>query len=174
VSILFQKANLSDKSLNLANFNRMVDYVGRLANMTSPNMLIDRNPNGYVLKVLPSTTASTAMSYSDWAFGSEAIGNTVRVYNPALQHGEFLSFTPSGTYVDVLVTGGTSSTPNYIVCKYIRKTSLTIEATSYASIPTPSISYFWIPIASVYLDASGLAVIKCRLVIGMIFFSGEI
>jgi hypothetical protein len=56
MSVLFQKASLSDKSLNLANFNRMVDYVGRLANMTSPNMMIDRNPNGYVLKVLPGKT----------------------------------------------------------------------------------------------------------------------
>lgn len=85
MSVLFQKANLSDKSLNLANFNRIVDYVGRLANMSSPNMMIDRNPSGYVLKVLPSS--STTMDYSDFAFGYSISGATVTVNAGTIRHG---------------------------------------------------------------------------------------
>jgi hypothetical protein len=45
--------------------------------MTSPNMTIDNNPNGYVLKVKPST--STTMSYSDFAFGFSISGAVVTV-----------------------------------------------------------------------------------------------
>ena len=88
MSILFNKANPTDKSLDLANFNRMVDYVGRLANMISPNMLIDRNPNGYVLKVLPSTSTSSTMSYSDWAFGFSISGTQVTVNVGAVFQGK--------------------------------------------------------------------------------------
>jgi hypothetical protein len=94
MSILFQKAELSHKSLNLANFNRMVDYIGRLANMTSPNMMIDRNPNGYVLKVLPST--SSTMSYSDWAFGFSIDGAVVTVNAGKVRHGVRTPITVAG------------------------------------------------------------------------------
>ena len=99
MSVLFQKANLSDKSLNLTNFNRMVDYIGRLANMTSPNMLIDRNPNGYVLKVLPST--SSTMSYSDWSFGFEISGATVTVNAGKVRHGTRTAVSVAETPVEI-------------------------------------------------------------------------
>ena len=95
MSVLFNKANLTDKSLNLANFNRIVDYVGRLANMTSPNMMIDRNPNGYVLKVLPST--SSIMSYSDWAFGFSISGNVVTVTGGTVWQGTRPPVTVAGS-----------------------------------------------------------------------------
>ena len=85
MSILFQKANLTDKSLNLTNFNRMVDYVGRLANMSSPNMTIDQSPTGYVLKVKPSSTST--MSYSDWAFGFSISGAVVTVNQGRVRQG---------------------------------------------------------------------------------------
>jgi hypothetical protein len=99
MSILFQKANLTDKSLNLANFNRMVDYLGRLANMTSPNMMIDRNPNGYVLKVLPST--SSTMSYSDYALGFSCSLDTVSVNGGYLFHGTRSPITISAATVTI-------------------------------------------------------------------------
>jgi len=123
---------------------------------------------------IPGGGAGGGIDYSTFAFGLVAFGNYVRVYKPAIQHNEFFYCYPSGTYTDVLVTSGTSDAPSYIVCKYIRKSSITVQTTTYATVPTPSIDYFWIPIASMYLDASGNAVIKCRLVTGMIFFSGEI
>jgi len=97
--ILFQKASLSDKSLNLSNFNRMVDYIGRLANMTSPNMTIDNNPNGYVLKVKPST--STTMSYSDWAFGFSISGAVVTVNSGKVRYGTRTPVTAAGTDITI-------------------------------------------------------------------------
>jgi hypothetical protein len=120
MSILFQKASLSDKSLNLTNFNRMVDYIGRLANMTSPNMTIDNNPNGYVLKVKPST--STTMSYSDWAFGFSISGAVVMVNAGVVIHGKRYTYTCSDTpiiitedntfiYVHLVLGGDESWTP---------------------------------------------------------------
>ena len=175
MSAFVRRANLTDKTLDLANFNRMVDWVNRMANMAvDQNMTISKGPEGFMIGIKPSAAAGEELDYSDYAFGLVASGNTVRVYNPSLQHDEFISHYASGTYTDVTVTSGTSSAPSYIVCKYIRKSSLTVENTTYATVPTPSIDYFWIPIATVYLGTTGLAVIKCRLVIGMIFFSGEI
>lgn len=97
MSVFFQKANLSDKSLNLANFNRMVDYVGRLANMTSPNMMIDRNPNGYVLKVLSSTSSTM----SDWAFGFSISGAVVTVNGGKVRHGTRTPILAGGTDITI-------------------------------------------------------------------------
>jgi hypothetical protein len=109
---LFNKANLTDKSLDLANFNRIVDYVGRLAKMSSPNMTIDQAPTGYVLKMKPGSTSS--MDYSKFAFGYGALtdrflsgrNDTVDVNAGYLYHG---TRTPirapvSGTYTSLRVT----------------------------------------------------------------------
>jgi hypothetical protein len=104
MSILFQKANLSDKSLNLTNFNRMVDYLGRLANMTSPNMMIDKGPSGYVLKMLPSasSTTTTTMDYSVFAFGFSISSNVVTVNSGRILHGTYPPLTVVGTTFTVL------------------------------------------------------------------------
>ena len=91
---LFNGANLTDKSLNLANFNRIVDYVGRLAKMSSPNMTIDSAPTGYVLKIKPSTTST--MSYSDWAFGFSISGAVVTVNSGKIHHGTRAVVTCAG------------------------------------------------------------------------------
>jgi hypothetical protein len=85
MSIQFKRAKITEKSLNLTNFNRMVDYIGRLANMTSPNILIDRGPGGYVLKALKQS-AST-VDYTDFAFGYSISGATVTVNAGTIRHG---------------------------------------------------------------------------------------
>ena len=118
MSVLFQKANLTDKSLNLTNFNRMVDYVGRLANMSSPNMTIDSSPTGYVLKMKPSSTST--MSYSDWAFGFSISGAVVTVTTGKVYQGIRAAVTVAQTNVTIsadqtyiyvqFAFGGTSAT----------------------------------------------------------------
>jgi len=85
MSIQFKRAKITEKSLNLTNFNRMVDYIGRLANMTSPNILIDRGPGGYVLKALKQS-AST-VDYTDFAFGYSINGAVVTVNAGTIRHG---------------------------------------------------------------------------------------
>jgi len=153
---------------------RLLALEGEIAGLKSGAGFVSGDVCAQLAGWIPGGGGGEGIDYSTFAFGLVAFGNYVRVYKPAIQHNEFFYCYPPGTYTDVLITSGTSDAPSYIVCKYIRKSSITVQATTYATVPTPSIDYFWIPIASVYLDASGNAVIKCRLVTGMIFFSGEI
>ena len=123
MSVLFNKANLTDKSLNLTNFNRMVDYLGRLANMTSPNMTIDNNPNGYVLKIKPSSTST--MSYSDWAFGFSISGAVVTVNSGKVRHGKRTAVTAAG--LDITI--GADQT--WVFCSYtFAETATILNSTS--------------------------------------------
>jgi len=131
MSVLFQKANLSDKSLNLANFNRMVDYVGRLANMTSPNMTIDNNPNGYVLKIKPST--SSTMSYSDWAFGFSISGAVVTVNSGKVRHGKRVAVTAAGLNITI----GADQT--WVFCSYTFAGAATIMSSTSEPVDTEGV-----------------------------------
>ena len=67
--------------------------------MTSPNMMIDKGPGGYMLKVLPS--ASSTMSYSDWAFGFEISGSTVTVNAGKVRHGTRTAVSVAETPVEI-------------------------------------------------------------------------
>lgn len=78
-------ANITDTALDLANFNRMVDYVNMLANMAvDQNMTISRGPPVFMLGV---RSGSTTMSYSDWAFGFSISGAVVTVNAGKVRHG---------------------------------------------------------------------------------------
>jgi len=118
MSVLFNKANLTDKSLNLTNFNRMVDYLGRLANMTSPNILIDRNPNGYVLKALPSTGGGTGdinMENIDFGYSITSTTSRTASFNPGVFRFSQQHFTVAGASGVVV-----NMSPAYIYLEYQR------------------------------------------------------
>jgi hypothetical protein len=86
VSITFSKANLTDKTINLANFNRLIEYVGRLANMSvDQNMTLINDPTGYKLGIRPSSISS--MDYSDFAFGFSCSEDVVTVNPGYVFHG---------------------------------------------------------------------------------------
>lgn len=92
-------ANITDTALDLANFNRMVDYVNMLANMAvDQNMTISRGPPVFMLGV---RSGSTTMSYSDWAFGFSISGAVVTVNAGKVRHGTRTPISVAG--VDITI-----------------------------------------------------------------------
>ena len=87
---LIRRANISDKALDLSNFNRMVDYVNMLAGMTvDQNMTISKGPPVFMLGIRQGeVTTSSAVDYSDFTFGFSISGKVVTVKAGGVYHGK--------------------------------------------------------------------------------------
>ena len=111
---LIRKANISDKALDLSNFNRMVDYVNMLAGMTvDQNMTISKGPPVFMLGIRPSTADTFPWDKASFGFKINPDGDNpaeVTIYSGRV---DFRKDDVTGGYyqtfdTNVLISGTTS------------------------------------------------------------------
>jgi len=81
-----RRQNKADKSIDLANFNRAMDRVNQLSNITVANGMVRYDPSGVHIAVAVSPAAE-AMDYSDFAFGFSISGAVVKVNSGKIRQG---------------------------------------------------------------------------------------